>query len=61
MEKKKIGKLVLKKETISNLSTNAQGVIIGGYDAYTEGAICNPMITTNDFGYCLDIDTILLK
>ena len=59
MEKKKIKKLVLNKETISNLSNNAQGVIIGGYDAYTEGEICNPIITTDGFGYC--IDTILIQ
>ena len=60
MEKKKIAKLVLKKETISNLSNNTQGVIIGGYDAYTEGAICNPIITTEGFGYCLN-DTLKIQ
>ena len=51
MEKKKIEKLVLRKETISNLSSNAQGVIIGGNYAYTEGEICNPNIVRDTIRY----------
>jgi len=31
MDKKKISKLLIQKETISNLSKNAQGLIWGGY------------------------------
>ena len=35
MEQKKLKKLVLKKETISNLSNFEQSRIVGGYDAGT--------------------------
>ena len=37
MKKKKIKKLSLKKETISNLSKFEQGGIIGGYDPGSNG------------------------
>jgi len=44
MEQKKIKKLTLKKETISNLSMLDQGMIIGGYDDLDSIRVC----PTND-------------
>ena len=53
MEKKKISKLVIQKETISNLSKNSQSWILGGYG---EDDTWIPIITVNPDITCLFIN-----